>query len=316
MQKIKFEYKITIIYAIVGSLWILFSDELLHFFIKDTDFLTEMQTYKGWFYVFITAILLFSFLQKHLINLRNAEQRAKENDRLKTAFLQNISHEIRTPMNGIIGFAGLLGNKDVTEVQKMQYLEIITKSSNQLLKIVNDTLDISLIETGNMRAGENKIHLNNFMEEVYFSFEPLIRKNISFSLKKGLTDTLSIILTDAVKIRQVIHHLLDNAIKFTDKGHIKFGYALRSDELEFFIEDTGIGIAAHLHDKIFENFHKAEIEMSRLYEGVGLGLAICKGDIEILHGRIWVNSELNKGSTFYFTIPYIPADQTAISSNK
>lgn len=316
MQKIKFEYKVTFIYAIVGSLWILFSDKLLYYFIKDSDTIVELQIFKGWVYVLITAILLYFLLKRHLVKIRNAEQKAIENDRLKSAFLHNISHEIRTPMNGIIGFTGLLGNKDVTEEQKMQYLEIITKSSNQLLKIVNDILDISLIETGNVSAGESKIHLNNFMEEIYASFEPLIRKTVSFSLKKGLTDSLSIVLTDAVKIRQVINHLLDNAIKFTDKGHIKFGYILRSDELEFFIEDTGIGIAANLHNKIFENFHKAEIELSRLYEGVGLGLAICKGDIEILHGRIWVNSELNKGSTFYFTIPYKPVNQTAISSYK
>ena len=219
-------------------------------------------------------------------------------------------------MNGIIGFTGLLRNNDLSEAQKDQYVEIITKSSDQLLKIVNDILEISLIETGNITARESKIHLNEFMDELYFSFEPSIKKEISFSLKKGLADTYSIVLTDAVKIRQVLNNLLNNAIKFTEKGHINFGYALKKNELEFFIEDTGIGIASHLHDKIFENFHKAEIEIPKLYAGVGLGLAICKGDIDILNGRIWVKSELDKGSTFFFTIPYNPVDQTEISNYK
>lgn len=316
MQKIKFEYKITAIYAIVGSLWILFSDKLLYHLIKNSDTIVELQIFKGWIYVLITAILLYLLLKKHLVKIRNAEQKAIDNDRLKTAFLHNISHEIRTPMNGIVGFTDLLRNNNISEEQKDQYLDIITKSSDQLLKIVNDILDISLIETGNISAKENIIHLNEFLDELYISFEPLIKKEISFSLTKGLADTFSIVLTDAAKIRQILNNLINNAIKFTENGHINFGYALKKNELEFFIEDTGIGIALQLHDKIFENFHKAEIEISKLYAGVGLGLAICKGDIEILNGRIWVNSELNKGSTFYFTIPYNPVNQAEISSYK
>jgi signal transduction histidine kinase len=310
MQKIKFEIKITALYALAGGMWIIFSDKLLYYFIKDTDLLTTIQTYKGWFYVIVTALLLYSLLRNHLASMRIAKQKAIENDKLKTVFLQNISHEIRTPMNGIVGFSGLLQNEDLSEEQKKQYLEIITKSSNQLLKVVNDVLDISLIETRNISSSISELHLNNFMEELYFSFEPLILKDISFSLKKGLSDVSSMVLTDAIKIRQILNNLLNNAIKFTEKGHIRFGYVLKNNELEFFIEDTGIGIASHAHDKIFEHFHKADTEISRLYEGVGLGLAICKGDLELLHGRIWVKSELNKGSTFFFTLPYNPVNQT------
>lgn len=314
MQKIKFEYKITAIYLLVGGLWILFSDQILFYFIKDIDLLTQLQTYKGWFYVIITAYLFFLLIEKHLVKIRNAEQKAKENDRLKTAFLQNISHEIRTPMNSIIGFADLLNNKDLSEEQKNQYLEIITNSSNKLLNIVNDVLDISLIETRNISAKEDKVHLNDLLEDIYISFEPIIKQEVSFSLNKGLTDTLSFILTDDVKIRQTLNNLLSNAIKFTVKGFIKFGYVLKKDELEFFIEDTGIGIAPNLHDKIFEHFHRVEIEISKLFEGAGLGLAICKGNIDLLNGKIWVKSELNKGSIFYFTIPYKPVNRIGISN--
>ena len=308
MRKIKFEYKITVAYAIIGGVWILFSDKLLLVFIGNSEGLTRMQTYKGWFYVIITALLFYSFLKRHLVKIREAEQKAKENERLKTAFLQNISHEIRTPMNGIIGFTGLLNNDDLSEEQKKQYLEIITTSTNRLLKIVNDVIDISLIETGTDQSYEGRLHLNNFLDELYSSTMPLMKGEIELVMTKGLSDDLSIILTDEAKIRQVMNNFISNAIKFTDKGYIRFGYVLKDEMIELFVEDTGIGIAPSLHTKIFEAFHKADIGISKLYEGVGLGLAICKGNAELLGGKIWVKSELKKGSVFYLLIPYNRAD--------
>lgn len=309
MRKIKFEYKITAAYAVIGGVWILFSDKLLLYFIKDTYVLTQLQTYKGWFYVIITALLLYSFLKKHLAKIRKAEMKAKESDKLKTAFLQNISHEIRTPMNGIIGFSGLLTNEDLTEEQKKKYLEMITSNSNQLLIIVNEILDISLIESGTIVARESRVHLNEFLDELYNAFKSSVNNEITLFLSKGLEDDLSIVFTDEAKIRQVLNNLITNAVKFTTRGHIRFGYSLKNKELEFFVEDTGIGIAPALHRQIFEPFRKAETEISKLYQGVGLGLAICKGNVNLLNGKIWLNSELNKGSVFFFTIPYKPADQ-------
>lgn len=304
MRKIKFEYKITAAYAIIGGIWILFSDNLLFYFIGDLDLLNRAQTYKGWFYVIITAILLYLFLKKHLVKIRDAEKKAKESERLKTVFLQNISHEIRTPMNGIIGFAELLNNEGLTGKQKKQYLEIIINSTNQLLQIVNDVIDISLIETGSNDVHEEKLHLNDFLDELYLLSRPLINEEISFTLTKGLPDELSIILTDKTKISQILNNLLINAIKFTEKGFIKFGYVLNNGMLEFFVEDTGIGIAPSLQNEIFEPFHKADIGISKLYQGVGLGLAICKGYADLLKCKIWVESELNKGSVFFVSMPY------------
>jgi CheY-like chemotaxis protein len=125
-------------------------------------------------------------------------------------------------------------------------------------------------------------------------------------MSTGLSDTLSLILTDVIKIRQIISNLLNNAVKFTDKGHIGFGYTLEENELNFFIEDTGIGIPSDSHDKIFERFLKVGSDNERLYEGVGLGLAICKGNIDLLNGKIWMDSKPGKGSKFLFTIPYKP----------
>jgi len=306
MQKLKFEYRIVAAYIIAGGLWIAFSDKILNYFIRDPDLLTRIQTFKGWFYVIVTGILFYLFLKKHLIKIRNAEQKAIDSDRLKTAFLQNISHEIRTPMNSIVGFSNLLKDKTISETDREQYQDMIAKSSDLLLNIVNEVLDISLIETGNITLNKKRILLNNLLEELYLSYRPMINSNISFSVNKGLSDPLSLILTDVVKVRQILYNLLNNAIKFTEKGHITFGYSLVNNELEFFVEDTGIGIEQDFHDKVFERFSKIGQDNIRLYEGVGLGLAICQGNVNLLKGKIWIESESGKGSRFFFTIPYEP----------
>lgn len=312
MQNIKFEYRITAAYLIIGGLWILFSDELLNFFIKDPGLLTRLQTFKGWFYVIITAILLYAFLQQHLVKIRNAEQKAKESDVLKTAFIQNISHEIRTPMNAITGYSELLSNKELSEIDRTEYLFMIQESANQLLNIVNEVLDISMIESGSIKINKKEVHLNNLLEELYLSFKPLIKNEITFSLNKGLSDNLSVIMTDDSKIRQILNNLINNAIKFTEKGEVIFGYILKNNELEFYIKDTGIGIETNSHGIVFERFLKAESENTKLYDGVGLGLAISKGIVELLNGKIWIKSETGIGSTFFFTIPYESANQSAI----
>jgi len=304
MHKFKFEYRIIAGYIIVGGIWIIFSDKVLNYFIKEPDLLTRLQTYKGWFYVLITAVLFYALLKSHLVKIRNAEQKAIDSDRLKTAFLQNISHEIRTPMNSIVGFSQLLQDKTTTESDKNEYLGMITKSSDQLLNIVNEVLDISLIETGNISINKKRVRLNSLLDEIYQSHKSQIKKNIEFSLTKGLPDQLSTILTDEIKVAQILNNLINNAIKFTDNGHIKFGYSLVNKEVEFFIEDTGIGIDNEFHDKIFERFLKVDKDNERLYDGVGLGLAICKGNVDLLKGRIWLESKPGNGSSFFFTIPY------------
>ena len=315
MLKLKFEYKITAIYLIVGGIWIIFSDELLRYFINDSETMTRIQTYKGWFYVTITAFLFYIVLNRHLVKLRKAEHKAKESDRLKTAFIQNISHEIRTPMNGIMGFSELLKSDNITETEKRTFISIIGQSSNQLLNIINEVLDISMIEAGNMAPKKNQVNLNELLSDIYSSFKPLLNENITFSLNKGLPDLSGIILTDAVKITQILNNLISNAIKFTDKGKIEFGYSLKNNELEFFVKDTGIGIDPVYHKKIFERFQKADTNNNRLYEGVGLGLSICKGNIDLLNGKIWINSEPGIGSTMFFIIPYEPVSLNSNNSD-
>lgn len=306
MQKIKFEYKFTAIYILIGGLWIIFSDSMLASLIKDPEHLTTFQTYKGWFYVIITSVLFLIILRKHLKQQRRAEMRAKESDSLKTAFLRNISHEIRTPMNSIIGFSALLNEDNILETKKAEYLRIINNSSNQLLSIVNEILDISLIETGNLNVIEKKVSLNRMIDETYEYFRPLMKSSIEFMFHKALDDEHSIVLTDEIKVRKVLSNMINNALKFTDRGHILFGYSLVNREIKFFVEDTGIGIPQKFIPNLFDRFQKAEINPGKFYEGLGLGLSICKGNIELLNGKIWVESEPGKGSRFYFTIPYKP----------
>ncbi len=303
MSKFKFEYKILISYLLVGGLWISFSDRLVQNMIFDPDYLTKAQTYKGWFYVLVTGVLFYLLLKKHLVKIRNAEKQARESDQLKTAFLQNISHEIRTPMNGIVGFADLLNEDNLTIDKRKMYLDIITKSSDQLLKVVNDVLDVSLIETGNVIVNNTQFDLNEFLNQIYSSHASIPRKNLSLQLNNTLFDQVHSIFTDQVKLGQILDNLISNAIKYTPSGLIEFGCEVREDQLLFVVKDSGIGIAPEYHEKIFDRFHRTEIEITKVIGGAGLGLAICRGNAKLLGGRVWVESSLGDGSNFYLAIP-------------
>ena len=204
MKKFRFEYRFLVIYLIVGGLWIIFSDSALSNLISDIDILTRAQTYKGWFYVMVTAILFFALLKLHLGKLRKAEKDARESDRLKTAFLQNISHEIRTPMNGIVGFSQLLNTEDLSEAQRKEYTAIITKSSDRLLSVLNDVIDISLIETGKIKAKSDVFELNELMSELYEIFKPQVNEGIDLRLSIGIEPGQSLITADRVKISQIL----------------------------------------------------------------------------------------------------------------
>ncbi|WP_163323075.1 sensor histidine kinase [Draconibacterium mangrovi] len=307
MKKIKFEYRITLLYLLIGGLWIIFSDRFLLSVTSNQEILTKFQTYKGWFYVAATAVLLFLLLKSHLRKLRKAEEEAKKSNALKTAFLQNISHEIRTPMNSIVGFSDILYTQEFNEQEVNQYLAIIRNSSNQLLYIVNQLLDISMIESGNVKVFSNPFTLNNMIDEIDAAFKPTVKDSIKFVAEKGLSDEKSHIVTDAGKLRQVIMNLLNNANKYTEAGIIKLSYTLENNMLKFVIEDSGIGIAPEKRQYIFKRFQKAHNEHKEFYDGVGLGLSICKGNIDLLKGDIDFTSTIGKGSVFYFRIPYSPA---------
>lgn len=302
MSGISFEYKITFIYILLGGIWILFSDELVKYITVDPDKITFLQTSKGWFYVGITALLFFIILRKHLTRIRKAEQKARDSDMLKTAFLKNVSHEIRTPMNSIIGFSTLLKEDNLLESKKEEYISIIRNSSVKLLNIVNEILDISLLQTGNLAVYEKKTDLNRILDDVYDAYKPLVKEGVNFRYRKGLK--YSCIMTDEIKVRKILSNIVSNAVKFTESGQILFGYESSGNEVRFFVEDTGKGIPAEMIPDVFNSFQKTDKTAEKLYDGLGLGQAISKGNIELLNGKIWVQSELGKGSAFYFTIPF------------
>jgi signal transduction histidine kinase/CheY-like chemotaxis protein len=245
--------------------------------------------------------------------LIRAKEKAEENDRLKTAFLHNMSHEIRTPINAISGFAAILNNQDVSEEKQKSYIEIIQKSSNQLLSIVSDILTISSLETKQEVLSITNVCINKIIAEVFATFKQQAgNRNILFNTKQHLNDLQSEIHTDKNKITQILSNLLSNAFKFTHEGYIEFGYNLKSEYLEFYVKDSGIGIKSEFHDDIFEPFRQADDSLNQLYGGTGLGLAISKAFVELLGGKMWVQSKPEKGSVFYFTIPYLPVNDLNI----
>ncbi|MDO9595143.1 MAG: ATP-binding protein [Lutibacter sp.] len=244
-------------------------------------------------------------IEKQLIA---AKERAEQSDRLKSAFLANMSHEIRTPMNGILGFADLLKEPDLSGEKQQKYIDIIQKSGIRMLNIINDIVDISKIEAGLMQVDLKDSDINEQVEFIYTFFKPEVEaKGLQFVIKKSLSANEAIVKTDREKLYAILTNLIKNAIKFTNEGFIEFGYQLIKDNgianLEFYVKDTGIGISKDKQEAIFERFIQADISNLMVLQGTGLGLAITKAYVEILGGKIWVESEEGIGSTFYFTIP-------------
>jgi PAS domain S-box-containing protein len=237
--------------------------------------------------------------------LIKSKEKAEESDRLKTAFLHNISHEIRTPMNAIIGFSSMLNEPDLDKESQNSYIEIITQSSNHLLSIVSDIIEISNIEAGVLKLSIKKADLNRLIRRLETHFVPKAsEKNIEFLVNTGFKDSEAQIWIDEPKLEQVLSSLLSNAVKFTARGKITMGYCMKENFIEFFVSDTGIGISKEMYKMVFERFYQVESTIARQYEGTGLGLSIAKAYVELLGGSIWLTSEPGVGTTFYFTIPY------------
>ncbi len=234
-----------------------------------------------------------------------AKDKAEESDRLKSAFLANMSHEIRTPMNGILGFANLLKEPELSIHQQKEYVRIIERSGVRMLNIINDIIDISKIEAGLTKLNIKESNINQQIEYIYTFFKPEIEgKGMTISYRSTLPDKESIIKTDREKVFSILTNLVKNAIKYSKDGEIKIGYILKGDYIEFYVRDSGIGIHKDRQKAIFERFIQADIEDKMAQQGAGLGLSISKAYVEMLGGKIWVESEEGVGSTFYFTLPY------------
>jgi len=240
------------------------------------------------------------------LELINAKEKAEESDRLKSAFLANMSHEIRTPMNGILGFTSLLKQAKGTIEEQREYINIIEKSGFRLLNIINDIIDISKIESGQMKLKIAPTNIDEQLKYLFDFFKPEAeRKGLAFLLKKGVCAESSIINTDGEKIYAILTNLIKNAIKFTDTGVVEVEYFCKDKDFEFLVRDTGVGIPKDRQQAIFERFVQADISDKRAYQGAGLGLSITKAFVEMLGGKIWVESEVHVGSVFHFTIPAV-----------
>lgn len=250
------------------------------------------------------------------MELLRAKERAEESDRLKTSFLHNISHEIRTPMNAIMGFSSFLDDPELTPENSKEYVQIIIKSSDQLLAIIDDIIRIASIEAGQVKIQENEININVLCKLIKEQFSPKVsEKGVTMLLRTDFSDEEAIISTDSTKLTQILTNLLGNALKFTQQGYINFGYKRKGRQLEFFVEDSGKGIPQNMQKLIFNRFSQVETADSRNLGGSGLGLSISKAYAEMLGGKIWVTSQLGKGTTFYFTIKYKKKKSKKLHSN-
>jgi PAS domain S-box-containing protein len=256
--------------------------------------------------------------QKNLLSeLLIAKEKAEQSDKLKSAFLANMSHEIRTPMNGILGFAELLKDEFISEAEKTNYLKIIDSNGKQLLSLINDIIDVAKIEAGQVSINKTSAKLNPLLKETHQLFiseqKRLNKEDINLYIKIPF-DENNIIYTDIIRLQQILNNLLSNAFKFTNKGSISFGYEIISNNgsayYQFFVEDTGIGIEEKMQNLIFKRFEQVLTKKLKNNQGTGLGLAISKGLVELLGGKIWIESipeDISNGiqgrSIFYFTIP-------------
>lgn len=243
--------------------------------------------------------------------LEEAKMKAEESNDLKSAFLSNMSHEVRTPMNGIIGFAELLVSSTDDDVdKKKKYINIIKSRCKDLTNIIEDIIMISKIETRQMEMFETEFSLNETLQEIYNKHKSKLasinKDYLEFIISTALNEEKSKIKLDKHKLIRILNDLISNAIKFTIKGKIRVGYKLKDEStLLFYVSDTGIGIPEDKLEVIFESFRQTQLGLSREYQGIGLGLTISKNFVDLLGGKMWIESKIDKGTTVYFTVPYI-----------
>jgi signal transduction histidine kinase len=239
------------------------------------------------------------------IQLEKTKERATESDRLKTAFLNNLSHEIRTPLNAIVGFATLLADPGNKQNERAEYMDIITHSSDHLLEIVDDIVEISKIETKIVKIKLKETNLNEMLRRVYDRFKPAaLSKNILLKYEEKVGEEDIIVVTDGYKLFMTLTNLVSNAIKFTQEGKVEFGFRFKDDIIQFYVSDTGRGVEKEHQTNIFKPFYQVEMNSTARSEGTGLGLSIARAYVEMLGGQIWYTTEPGRGSVFSFCIPY------------
>ncbi len=248
---------------------------------------------------------LEQLVKERTSDLEVAKEKAEESDRLKSAFLANMSHEIRTPMNAIIGFSNLINDPELEEDYRYELTQLIKKNSHNLLNLINDIIDIAKLESDQLEIREKKCDVSQIFNDILMEIEDTLQSDnkITIQISDEQLNTPLHFVSDPYRLTQILKNLVSNAIKFTEQGSVEFGYNLEGKEIHFFVKDTGIGLSSEQQDQIFARFTKIENNKMKIYRGAGLGLTITKNLVELLGGKIWVDSEINKGSTFHFTIP-------------
>lgn len=242
--------------------------------------------------------------------LSAALARAESSDRLKSAFLAGISHEVRTPMNHIMGFMNLLNEPDLVREERQEYISIMKSSGKQLLRIIDEVIELAMLDAGQVMLKENPCHISRFLESLYAEFREIIAESRKpdLNITSDIPDVFAgkVIVTDEVKLRHILWNLLSNAVKFTSAGSIRFGARMIAESrLEFYVSDTGIGIDPCYHSEIFERFHRLDSSLSSRFGGTGLGLPVSQRLASLFGSRIHVESTPGKGSLFTFSIPYL-----------
>ena len=239
--------------------------------------------------------------------LRKAKKKAEESDKLKSAFLANMSHEIRTPMNAIIGFSELLNDCEISDLERKEYIDIIQSNGHQLLKLISDILTSSQLESGQLKIYKKEINLIDLLNGILKQFSEekrrLNKEHIEFIFNKHQIEGSLIINTDPERLKQVLYNLITNALKFTSSGNITLALEKEKNSLKISVSDTGCGIHPDKLKKIFNRFSQADNTSSREFEGAGLGLTISKEFVSLLGGKLYVESEMDKGSTFWIVLP-------------
>ena len=308
----KFAFRITLIYVLIGFLWILSTDKLLQYLGGSGDIVNTIQTYKGWFFVLTTAVFIYLHVKNEMIfrhkieeDLIKAKIKAEESDQLKSAFLANMSHEIRTPLNGILGFCELLLDDSFKEDDKQIFAKHLTKNGHDLVKLINDLMDIAKIQENQFEISKKRFNLNSLLYFIFLDFRQsdlmASHKNISFKLIQGNDESEIEVYSDPVRLSHIFQNLLNNAFNFTQEGSIIFGYQKTATGIEFFVEDTGNGIDESNTEQIFKPFFKGK-KLTIGNKGFGLGLAISKGLVKLLGGDLQFTSTPNMGTRFFFNI--------------
>jgi signal transduction histidine kinase len=313
IRKMSFEYRVTITYIITGAIWILFSDKLVIAITQDLHQIQMISTYKGWFYVLVTGILLF-ILVRNETRRRNdvqnqlieANKKAIESDNLKTAFLLNLNHYIRTPMNTILGFIDLIDKKDLKAEKQEMFLKTINQRSHQLLQILSSIIELSKLQESQVEIYKTNFQVNEIISNIVNSMNLEIAnlgKPIQVSSLIPTPDGFDEIYTDKEKLILILSHLANNAVSYTQKGEIKIGYTVCNNQIEFFIKDTGLGISLEKQKLLITHFMQNPGYTYMEGEGAGIGLFLSSRFAQLLGGKLWLESTGESGTEFRLNIP-------------